>query len=48
VNPLWRMVQETSERTLSAWKSLDEKEIIPAKIRDAIGAHIAKVAGSIK
>ncbi len=48
VSPLWRVVQETSEKTVSAWKSLDEKEIIPAKIRNAVDAHIAKVAGSIK
>ncbi len=47
VSPLWRLVQETSERTVSVWKSLDEKEIIPAKIRVAVDAHIAKVAASV-
>ena len=48
VSPLWRLVQETSEKTMSAWKSLDEKEKIPAKIRKTIDEHIARVAGSIK
>ena len=48
VSPLWRIVQETSEKTVSAWKSLEEKALIPAKIRKAIGEHIARVAASIK
>lgn len=48
VSPLWRLVQETTEKTVSAWKSLDEKEFIPANIRKAIDEHIARVAGSIK
>ena len=48
VSPLWRLVQETSEKTVVAWKSLEEKAVIPAKIRKAIDEHMAKVAGSIK
>lgn len=48
VSPLWRLVQETAEKTTAAWKSLDQKQAIPAKIRGAIDAHIVKVAGSIK
>ena len=48
VSPLWRLVQETSEKTVTAWKSLEQKALIPAKIRKAIDEHLAKVAGSIK
>jgi serine/threonine-protein kinase HipA len=48
VSPLWRHVQETAEKTVSVWKSLDEKEIIPAKIHKAVDEHITKVARSIK
>ena len=48
VSPLWRVVQETSEKTVTAWKSLEQKAFIPAKIRKAIDEHLAKVAGSIK
>ncbi len=48
VSPLWRLVQETSEKTVTAWKSLEEKALIPVKIRKAIDEHIARVAGSIK
>ncbi len=48
VSPLWRLVQETSEKTVTAWKSLEEKALIPAKIRKAIDEHIARVAGSIR
>jgi serine/threonine-protein kinase HipA len=47
VSPLWRLVQETSEKTVAAWRSLEEKALIPAKIRKAIDQHIAKVAGSV-
>ena len=45
VSPLWRIVQETSEKTVSAWQSLGEKDHIPAKLRKAIDAHIAAAAG---
>lgn len=48
VSPLWRLVQETSEKTVAAWKSLEEKAVIPAQIRKAIDEHMAKVAASIK
>lgn len=48
VSPLWRLVQETTENTVTAWKSLEEKALIPAKIRKAVDEHMAKVASSIK
>ena len=48
VSPLWRIVQETSEKTASAWKSLGEKDAIPSKLRKGIDAHIAAAAGSIR
>ena len=47
VNPLWRLVHETAERTVAAWQSLDEKALLPVSIVQAIDAHLAKVAASI-
>ena len=47
VNPLWRLVHETAERTVAAWQSLDEKALLPTGIVQAIDAHLAKVAASI-
>ena len=47
VNPLWRLVHETAERTIAAWQSLDEKALLPTGIVQAIDAHVAKVAASI-
>ena len=47
VNPLWRLVHETAERTIAAWQSLNEKALLPASIVQAIDAHMVKVAASI-
>jgi serine/threonine-protein kinase HipA len=44
VGPIWRIVQETIELTVSAWKTLDQKEILPTQMRQAIGDHIQGVA----
>ena len=47
VNPMWRLVHETAERTIAAWQSLDEKALLPQSIVQAIDAHLLKVAASI-
>ena len=47
VNPLWRLVHETAERTIAAWQSLDEKALLPTGIVQAIDVHLLTVATSI-
>jgi serine/threonine-protein kinase HipA len=48
VSPLWRLVQETTEKAIVAWKTLEAKDVIPAAVRTATGKHINQVAASIK
>jgi serine/threonine-protein kinase HipA len=38
--PVWRIVQETRERTREAWKTLPEKDLIPAGTRKVIERRI--------
>lgn len=45
--PVWRVVAETAERTIEAWKDLAEREMLPDKIGGTIGEQIARVAASI-
>lgn len=47
VHPVWRIVDETIERTVEAWKGLEEKEILPPPVRAAVGDHITVVAASV-
>jgi serine/threonine-protein kinase HipA len=47
VHPVWRVVDETIERTVGAWKALDHKEILPPPVRAAVDDHIATVAASV-
>ena len=35
-SPVWEIVREMVERTAAAWKTLDQKDILPAKMRKAI------------
>ena len=46
-SPLWRHVIDVADRTVSAWKQLREKDLLPEKMRSAIGKHISSVAKSI-
>jgi len=48
VSPLWRLVRETTEKTIEAWKSLEARDIMPAADRDATDKHIDQVAASIQ
>jgi serine/threonine-protein kinase HipA len=47
VSPLWRIVTETTGRTVENWRKLDEREEIPKDIRAAIEKQIFRVAASI-
>ncbi len=44
VSPLWRIVEETIELSVEAWRDHDAKERLPDKIRAAIDRHLAQVA----
>jgi len=44
VSPLWRIVEETVERTVEAWRGHNDKDLLPKDIRTAIDAHIDLVA----
>ena len=46
VNPIWRIAKETVDRTLSAWEKLEQKDLLPAEMRNAIDGHIHHVARS--
>jgi serine/threonine-protein kinase HipA len=43
VKPVWDVVTETIEKTKTAWKTLPQKNILPAEIAGAIDAHIRSV-----
>jgi hypothetical protein len=47
-SPLWRIAVETAERTVAAWKTLEQKDVVPKELRDAIGKQILGVAAAIK
>ena len=47
VSPLWRYVIDVDDRTVAAWKQLAEKDLLPEKMRRAIGKHISDVARSV-
>lgn len=48
VSPLWRLVEETVEQTVEAWRGHNAKEMLPDKIRSSIDAHVDKVAKSVR
>jgi serine/threonine-protein kinase HipA len=47
-SPLWPIVTETAERTVGAWETLDEKNLMPEDMRQATGEQIMTVAKSIR
>jgi serine/threonine-protein kinase HipA len=47
-SPLWRIAVETAERTVAAWKTLEQKDVVPKELRDSIGKQILGVAAAIK
>ncbi len=44
MDPAWRIVRETVERTQAAWKTLDHKDLLPSDMRKAIDKQIHAVA----
>jgi serine/threonine-protein kinase HipA len=46
-SPLWPIVTETADRTVAAWQRLAEKDLLPEKMRTAIGQQILSVAATI-
>ncbi len=44
VSPMARLVDETVERTVDAWKTLEQKELLPKEIREAVGRQVNAVA----
>ena len=47
-SPLWRIAVETAERTVAAWKTLEQRDVVPKELRDSIGRQILGVAAAIK
>jgi serine/threonine-protein kinase HipA len=47
-SPLWRIAVETAERTVAAWTTLEQKDVLPKELRDSIGKQIHAVSGVIK
>ena len=43
-SPVWEIVREVVERTPAAWKTLDQKDLLPSEIRQAIDKQILAVA----
>ena len=46
-SPLWRHVIDVAGRTVAAWEQLAEKDLLPEKMRAAIGNQILTVAKSV-
>ena len=43
-SPLWRLVTDVTDLTVAAWKKLGERDLLPEKMRKAIGDQITTVA----
>jgi len=48
VSPIWKIVTETAERTAENWKSLEHRDALPKKIREAIERQILGVAAAVR
>jgi serine/threonine-protein kinase HipA len=46
-SPLWVLAVEAAERTVAAWKTLEQAELLPKEMRAAIDKQILRVAASI-
>jgi serine/threonine-protein kinase HipA len=46
-SPMWPIVTETTDRTVAAWEKLAEKDLLPEKMRTAIGDQILSVAKTV-
>ena len=43
MHPVWRIVRETAERTRTAWKALEQKDLLPAEMLKTIDKQILAV-----
>jgi serine/threonine-protein kinase HipA len=48
VSPLWRQVIDVADRTVAAWDQLAEKDLLPEKMRKAIGNQVLTVAKNVE
>jgi len=46
-SPLWDIAVETAERTVAAWRRLEQADLLPKEMRVAIEKQILRVAASI-
>jgi len=46
--PLWPIAVETAEKTVAAWKALEQADLLPSEMRTSIEKQIFKVAATIK
>jgi hypothetical protein len=46
-SPLWRIVTEITDRTVTVWRDLPEKDLLPERLRSPIGNQILAAAESI-
>jgi serine/threonine-protein kinase HipA len=46
-SPLWPIVTDMTDRTVAAWETLDEKNLMPDDMRKVIGEQIMTVAKSV-
>jgi serine/threonine-protein kinase HipA len=47
-SPVWEIVIETAERTVAAWETLAETQVLAKDMRALIGKHIVTVARTIR
>jgi serine/threonine-protein kinase HipA len=46
-SPLWRIVTEITDRTVTGWRDLSEKDLLPERLKSTIGNQILAAAGNI-
>jgi serine/threonine-protein kinase HipA len=46
-SPLWKIVIDTTDRTVAAWEKLAEKDLLSEKMRASIGKQIVSVAKAV-
>ncbi|MGA2095255.1 MAG: HipA domain-containing protein [Candidatus Acidiferrum sp.] len=47
-SPLWQIAVETAERTVAAWKTLEQADVLPKDLRASIEKQILAVAATVK
>jgi serine/threonine-protein kinase HipA len=47
-SPLWKIAVETAERAATAWKGLEQADLLPKDLRASIDKQILRVAATVK